>query len=104
MVQTNVSRFDAADYLDNTEARLEFMRAALETEDPTFIFDALGTVARAIGMSKIADETGLRREGLYKALREDGNPEFATVLRVMHAVGLRLTAEPAELEPIHEHA
>jgi probable addiction module antidote protein len=97
--KSNLSQFDVVEYLDSPEARLEYMRAALETEDAAFIMDALGVVARAAGMSRIASEAGRGRESLYKALRADGNPEFETVLRVMHAVGLRLTAEPAATEP-----
>ena len=89
------TRFDAADYLDSPEARAEYMTAALETDDVDFIRDAVGVVARARGMTKIAKETGLSRESLYKALGETGNPEFATVMRIVRALGLRLSARPA---------
>lgn len=101
MGKSNLSRFDASEYLNSSEARIEYLRAAMETEDVAFIMDALGVVARAAGMSTVANEAGLGRESLYKALRADGNPEFGTVLRVMHAIGLRLSVEPAskELEP-----
>ena len=87
--------FDAADYLDTAEARAEYMTAALETGDVEFIRDAVGVVARARGMTKIAKETGLSRESLYKALGETGNPEFATIMRIVGALGLKLSAHPA---------
>lgn len=90
------SRFDAADYLDSPEAQAEYMTAALESGDTEFIRDAVGVVARARGMSRIAKETGLSRESLYKALGKNGNPEFATVMRVVRALGLRLSARPAK--------
>ncbi len=89
------TRFDAADYLDTAEARAEYMTAALETGDVEFIRDAVGVVARARGMAKIAKETGLSRESLYKALGERGNPKFSTVMRIVRALGLTLAARPA---------
>jgi len=99
MAKTNLSRFDAAEYLDSNEARAEYLRAAMETEDMAFIMDAIGTIARAMGMSQVAKEAGVGRASLYKTLRADSNPEFETVMRVLHALGLRLSAEPAkELE------
>lgn len=91
--------FDAAEYLDTTEAQAEFITAALETGDAAFIRDAVNTVARARGMSEIAKATGLSREGLYKALGEAGNPEFSTMLGVLHALGLGLTVRPSPRKP-----
>jgi probable addiction module antidote protein len=88
------SRFDAADYLDSPEAQAEYMTAALETGDAEFIRDAVGVVARARGMTKIAKESGLSRESLYKALGGTGNPEFTTVMRILRALGLTLSARP----------
>ncbi len=85
-------RFDPANYLTSDEALAEYINAALETGDPAFIADSLGIVARAKGMAKVARQAGLGRESLYKALRAEGNPEFATVLKVVDALGLRLTA------------
>jgi probable addiction module antidote protein len=87
--------FDAATYLDSDEATAEYLTAALETGDASFIADALGVVARAKGMTQIAKDAGLGRESLYKALREGANPELSTVLRVVEALGLRLSATPA---------
>jgi len=67
----------------------------LETGDPAFIADALGVIARARGMTELARDAGLSRESLYRALRADGNPELATVMKVIRALGLRLSAAPA---------
>jgi probable addiction module antidote protein len=87
--------FDPAAYLDSDEARAAYMTEALETSDPAFIADALGVVARARGMSQVARDTGLSRESLYRALSPEGNPELSTLLRVIRALGLRLSAKPA---------
>ena len=92
MLAVRTKRFDPADYLATDEALAEYINAALETGDPAFIADSLGVVARAKGMAKVARQAGLGRESLYKALSPGGNPEFATVLKVVEALGLRLTA------------
>jgi probable addiction module antidote protein len=76
------------------------MSEALATEAPAFIADALGVVARARGMSEIARQSGLSRESLYRALSPDGNPEFNTILRVVRAMGLRLSTTPIEARKI----
>jgi probable addiction module antidote protein len=90
------TRFDAADYLDSEERQAAYITAALETGDADFVRDALGVVARARGMAEIAKNAGLNRESLYKALGETGNPEFSTVMRIVRAMGLMLSARPAE--------
>ena len=90
------TRFDAADYLDSEERQVAYITAALEAGDPDFVRDALGLVARARGMGVIAKSAGLNRESLYKALGEAGNPEFATVMRVIRAMGLTLSARPVK--------
>jgi probable addiction module antidote protein len=92
-------RFDPATYLTTDEALAEYINAALETGDPAFIADSLGVVARAKGMTRVARQVGLGRESLYKALRAEGNPEFATVLKVVEALGLRLTAAAGRSRP-----
>ena len=92
---TKTTRFDAAQYLDSDDAINAYLEEAIASNDPAFITHALGTVARARGMSRIAAKAGLSRESLYKALRADGNPEFATVLRVMRALGLKFSVMPA---------
>jgi probable addiction module antidote protein len=85
--------FDAAEYLDDDETIHAYIEAALETSDPGFIAQALGTVARARGMTQIAKDAGLSRESLYKALGAEGNPEFGTVLKVLQALGLKLSIQ-----------
>src|SRR5579871_4623390 len=86
--------FDAASYLDGREAIAAYLSEAFETHDAGFVTEALGTVARARGMSAIAKETGLSRENLYKALTADGRPEFGTVMKVLDSLGLQLHAAP----------
>jgi probable addiction module antidote protein len=71
-----------------------YLEAALEDGDPNLVVAALGDIARSKGMTNIARETGLGRESLYKALSLEGNPEFATVLKVIQSLGLRLRATP----------
>ncbi len=85
--------FDPARYLDSDEGVAAYLDEALRTGDPAFITDALGVVARARGMTQIARDAGLSRESLYRALDEKGNPGFATVLKVIQALGLQLSAE-----------
>lgn len=85
------SRFDAADYLTSPAHIQAYLEAALEENDPVFFQKALGTVARANGMQDVAAKAKSTRAGLYKALSAEGNPEFATVCRVIGALGYRLT-------------
>ena len=83
------SPYDTADLLRTPEDIAAYLEAIFEeTNDPRVIVRALGDVARALGMQKIAKETGLNREGLYQALSGKGNPSFDTVLKVMNAVGV----------------
>lgn len=86
------TRFEASDYLDTEERQVAYIAAALESGDADFVRDALGLVARARGMSEVAKTAGLNRESLYKALGETGNPEFGTVMRIVGALGLTLSA------------
>ena len=83
--------YDSAEYLDSKEAIEAYLEDVLESDDPALIAQALGTIARARGMSKIAKKAGLSRESLYKALSTKGNPEFGTVIRVMQALGLKFS-------------
>jgi probable addiction module antidote protein len=94
-VTVKTTRFDAADYLDTEERQVAYIAAALESCEADFVRDALGLVARARGMGGIAKKAGLNRESLYKALGEAGNPEFGTVMRIVRALGLTLSAHPA---------
>jgi len=84
--------FDPADYLDTRQAQVEYIAAAYETGNSEFIRDAYNVVARARGMARIAQETGLSRESLYKALGERGNPGFGTVMKINRALGITLSA------------
>ncbi len=86
-------KFDAAAVLDSDEAIAEYMAAAFETEDAAFIADAVGVVARARGMSDIARESGLSREQLYRSFSANGNPTLKSLLAVMRALGMKVTAE-----------
>jgi probable addiction module antidote protein len=89
------TQYDTADYLDSPEAMAAYIDAVFEDGDPALVTHALGVVARARGMTQIARDAGLSRESLYRALGSEGNPEFATVVRVLKALGLRLTAVPS---------
>jgi probable addiction module antidote protein len=94
MTKTKTRPYDAAEYLETPEDMAAYLEAALEDGEPAIVVKALGVIARARGMTQIARDTGLRRESLYKALSLEGNPEFATVLKVVRALGLKLHAEP----------
>jgi probable addiction module antidote protein len=84
------SKFNIADYLDDDEMIQEYLNAVLEDGDSKDILAALGYVAKAIGMSKIAEQTGLSRPSLYKALSENAKPQFDTILKVLRAVNSNL--------------
>ena len=90
------TRFDAADFLNTEKKQAASITAALETGDADFVRDALGIVAKARGMSQVAKTAELNRERLYKALSENGNPEFSTVMRVIRTLGFTLAARPAQ--------
>jgi probable addiction module antidote protein len=92
MAKTKTKPYDSAEYLETTEDMAAYLEAALEDGDPRVIVHALGHIARARGMSQIARDTGLGRESLYKALSPEGNPEFATILKVVQALGIKLHA------------
>jgi probable addiction module antidote protein len=91
------SRWDAAEYMNSDDDMAAYLDACLEEapDDPALLAEALGDIARARGMVQLAKDTGLTREGLYKALSKDGNPSLGTVLKVMRALGLKLTAKAA---------
>lgn len=84
-------RFDAADYLNDLDDVAGYLKIALEasTDDPTAVPFALGVIARSRNMSELARRVGMSRDGLYKALSEDGNPTWSTILKVTEALGLR---------------
>ncbi len=91
------SRYDTADYLKSDKEMIAYLEACMDEagDDASFIANALGNIARARGMAQLAKETGLTREGLYKALSKNSNPSFGTVLKVMKALGLKLTPQAA---------
>src|SRR5687768_16471143 len=89
--------YDTADFLKSKDDMVAYLEACMEEgeDDPAFIAHALGTIARAHGMAKLAKDTGLTREGLYKALSESGNPSLATALKVFKALGVKLVPRVA---------
>lgn len=97
------SRYDTADYLRSKEDIVAYLEACMDEagDDPAFIAEALGNIARAHGMMQLANETGLTREGLYKALSAEGNPSLGTVLKVIRALGLKLTPQLAQQSDTH---
>ena len=96
MNEVTIRRWDPAEHLESAEDAIAYLDAALEIGDPHLVAAVLGDIARAAGMTKIAAASGLGRESLYKSLSATGNPELATVLKVMRAAGLRLHAAPAD--------
>ena len=104
MTNETFSRYDTADYLETEADIAAYLDAVMEEggDDPAFIARALGVVARARNMSQLARDVGMSREGLYKALSGEGNPSFATVVKVAHALGLRVAFQakkPAVCKP-----
>lgn len=91
------SPFDAAEYLENDEDIREFLTETAREGTPEDFVRALGTAARARGMTEVAKQAGVTRASLYKSLSKGGNPEFETIYRVCQALGVRLklTVEPA---------
>lgn len=87
----NFAKFDAADYLDSEEMIAEYLTAALEDENPDVFLAAIADVAKARGMSAIAQSSGLGRESLYKALSPGAKPRYDTLLKVLQSLGVKLT-------------
>lgn len=88
------SKFDIADYLDSNEMIAEYLNEVLEEGDDSEIITAIGHIAKAIGMTKIAEETGLSRPSLYKALSEGAKPQFSTIMKILKAVGGQIKVNP----------
>ena len=88
------TKFDIADYLDSNEMIAEYLNAVLEEGNDAEIISAIGNIAKAIGMTKIAEETGLSRPSLYKALSEGAKPQFGTIMKVFKAVGGQIQVNP----------
>jgi len=87
------SKFDIADYLDDDKMITEYLNAVLEDGDSSDLVAAIGHIAKAIGMTKIAEQTGLSRPSLYKALSQDSKPQFETIFKVLKAVGGQLKVD-----------
>lgn len=93
-IKMETSKFDIADYLDNNEMIAEYLNTVLEEGSDTDLVTAIGHVAKAIGMTKIAEETGMSRPSLYKALSEGAKPQFSTIMKVLKAVGGQIHINP----------
>ena len=93
---THIAPFDAADYLDDEQTIAEYLTAALEDPNPDVFLTAVRDVARARGMAQLAKDAGLGRESLYKALTPGAKPRYDTVLKLLNALGVRLSATPAQ--------
>jgi len=90
------TKFNMVDYLESEAGMAEYISEALALDDSAYFQHALGAVARAKGMATIARKSGLGRQSLYKALSESGNPEFSTVVKVLAALGIKISAAPME--------
>lgn len=90
----DVSKWDAADYIETKDDVFEYLAAAIEENNPEFLISALGDIARSKGMTRLSRELNLDRKGLYKAFSPDGNPSFLTVAKVAHSLGYRIALVP----------
>ncbi|GAA5245608.1 hypothetical protein BMMON3_04270 [Burkholderia mallei] len=97
---SELAEFDGSKYLKDEETIRHYLAQAFEDGNPRLIQAALGNVAKARGMTALARESGVKREALYRALSEGGNAEFATIMKVVGALGLHLTVAPAEPAPV----
>ena len=90
-MKEKITDFDPAAYLDSEETIAEYLTVTLEENDPDLLLAALSNVAKARGMAKIAKDSGIGRESLYKALKPGSKPRFETIMKVMHSLGIKLT-------------
>lgn len=88
------TKFEIADYLESKEMIAEYLNIVLEEGNNADVIDAIGHIAKAIGMTKIAEETGLSRPSLYKALSDGSKPQFATIMKVLKAIGGQIQVTP----------
>lgn len=88
------SKFDIADYLDSNEIIAEYLNTILEDGNDSDLIIAIGHIAKSIGMTKIAQETGLSRPSLYKALAVGSKPKFDTIMKVLKAIGGKIHINP----------
>jgi len=89
-MKERITEFDASAYLDSDEAIAQYLTAILDEDDPDLFLAAVGDIAKARGMMQIAREAGVGRESLYKALAPGARPRYDTVLKVLHALGVKL--------------
>ena len=97
MTNENYTPWDSAEFLTDDEVIIEYLKAALEENDPAFFMKAVGNVARAKGMTNIAQETQLGRPSLYKALSGERDPRIGTVMKVLAALDIQLTIAPKQV-------
>ena len=88
------SKLEIADYLDSNELIAEYINTVLEEGDSSDVVEAIGHIAKAIGMSKIAEQTGMSRPSLYKALSPESKPQFGTIMKVLKAIGGQINVKP----------
>jgi probable addiction module antidote protein len=88
------TKFDIADYLESKEMIAEYLNTVLEEGNSSDVVIAIGHIAKAMGMSKIAEETGMSRPSLYKALSEGAKPQFDTIMKVLRAIGGQINVKP----------
>ena len=96
---SKTTEFDPASYLDSEEVMTEYLNIALASGDTDLLLSAIGDIAKARGMAKIARDTGLGRESLYKALSVGAKPRFDTVFKVLQALGVQMQAQPVPQQP-----
>lgn len=91
------SKFEIADYLENKEMIAEYLNTVLEEGNNADVINAIGHIAKAIGMTKIAEETGMSRPSLYKALSDGAKPQFETIMKVLKAIGGQIQVHPTSV-------
>lgn len=89
------TKFDISDYLESKEMIAAYLNTALEDGNDADVINAIGHIAKAIGMSKISEKTGMSRPSLYKALSDGAKPQFATIMKVLKAIGGQIQVNPA---------
>lgn len=95
MKKVTFKKWDVVEHLKTDRDMALYLEACLTEGDPALVAAALGDIARARGMSQVARDTGLSRESLYRSLSGEGNPEFATVMKVIKALGIQLHTSSA---------
>jgi len=100
MKPVKTTAWDPADYLETEEQVIAYLEDIFQSGDPNLIITAIGDVARARGMSRIADETSRGRESLYKSLSQGGNPSFETIVKVLSSLGFGLRPTPVATEAV----